>query len=297
VSNYTHETVPTKFIEAKGIRYAYRRFGKAGTVPLLFLEYFNSNMDGWDPAVTNSLAADHEIILFDNAGVGASGGETPHTVVEMTQHCIAFCRAVGLNAIYIVGFSLGGMIAQQLALERPDLVRRLILLGTGPRGGEGMTFTELSPEEQADPIAFLLGAFFSPSEASQEAGREYIKRLGSRKSDRDLPVSRNSAVAQLAAIREWGTIPSTGRYDTLKNITHPALIVHGNKDIVVAPINALILAEHLPNAQLIVYSDSGHGAHYQHARTFLQHVNLFLSEENAAVSKMKPNALRSVALS
>jgi pimeloyl-ACP methyl ester carboxylesterase len=297
VSNYTHETVPTKFIEAKGIRYAYRRFGKAGTVPLLFLEYFNSNMDGWDPAVTNSLAADHEIILFDNAGVGASGGETPHTVMEMTQHCIAFCRAFGLNAIHIVGFSLGGMIAQQLALEQPDLVRRLILLGTGPRGGEGMTFAELSPEEQADPIAFLLGAFFSPSEASQEAGREYIKRLGSRKGDRDLPVSRNSAVAQLAAIREWGTIPSTGRYDTLKNITHPALIVHGNKDIVVAPINALILAEHLPNAQLIVYSDSSHGAHYQHARTFLQHVNLFLSEENAAVSQMKPNALRSVALS
>jgi pimeloyl-ACP methyl ester carboxylesterase len=150
VSNYTHETVPTKFIEAKGIRYADRRFGKAGKVPLLFLEYFNSNMDGWDPAVTNSLAADHEIILFDNAGVGASGGETPYTVMEMTQHCIAFCRAVGLNAIHIVGFSLGGMIAQQLALEQPDLVRRLILVGTGPRGGEGMTFTELSSEEQAD---------------------------------------------------------------------------------------------------------------------------------------------------
>jgi pimeloyl-ACP methyl ester carboxylesterase len=116
----------------KGIRYGYRRFGKAGKVPLLFLQYFNSNMDGWDPAVTNSLAADHEIILFDNAGVGASGGETPYTVVEMTQHCITFCRAVGLNAIQIVGFSLGGMIAQQLALEQPDLVRRLILLGIGP---------------------------------------------------------------------------------------------------------------------------------------------------------------------
>jgi pimeloyl-ACP methyl ester carboxylesterase len=297
VSNYTHETVPTKFIEAKGIRYAYRRFGKAGKVPLLFLEYFNSNMDGWDPAVTNSLAADHEIILFDNAGVGASGGETPYTVVEMTQHCVAFCRAVGLKAIHIVGFSLGGMIAQQLALEQPDLVRRLILLGTGPRGGEAMTFAELSAEEQADPVAFLLGAFFSPAEASQAAGREYVKRLESRKRDRDLPVSRNSAVAQLAAIREWGTVPSTGRYDTLKNITHPTLIVHGNKDIVVAPVNALILAEHLPDAQLIVYPDSSHGAHYQHARTFLQHVNLFLSEENAAVSPMKPNALRFVASS
>ena len=278
MSNHTHETVPTQFVEAEGIRYAYRRFGKAGTVPLLFLEYFNSNMDGWDPAVTNSLAADHEVILFDNAGVGASGGETPYTVMEMTHHCVAFCRALGLEAIHLVGFSLGGTIARQLALDHPHLVQRLILLGTGPRGGEGMTFTELSPEEQADPVAFLLGAFFSPTEASQAAGREYMKRLESRKKDRDLPVSRDSAVAQLAAIREWGTIPPTGRYATLTNIKHPILVVHGNKDVVVAPINAFILAEHLPNAQLIVYSDSSHGAQYQHAKMFLEHVKLFLNE-------------------
>ncbi|HEY6344475.1 MAG TPA: alpha/beta hydrolase [Bryobacteraceae bacterium] len=278
MTNDTHETVPTRFVETEGIRFAYRRFGKTGTVPLLFLEYFNSNMDGWDPAVTNSLAADHEVILFDNAGVGASGGETPRTVVEMTRDCVAFCRALGLEAINVVGFSLGGMIAQQLALEHPHLVQRLILLGTGPRGGEGMTFTELSAEEQADPVAFLLGAFFSPSETSQSAGREYMKRLDSRTIDRDLPVSRNSAEAQLAAIREWGTIPATGCYSTLKNITHPALIVHGNKDVVVAPINALILAEHLPNAQLIMYSDSSHGAQYQHGKLFLEHVKLFLNE-------------------
>jgi pimeloyl-ACP methyl ester carboxylesterase len=278
MTNYTHESVPTQCVEVKGIRHAYRRFGKAGTVPLLFLEYFNSNMDGWDPAVTNGLATEHEVILFDNSGVGASGGETPYTVVEMTHDCVAFCRALGLKVIHVVGFSLGGMIAQQLALDHPHLVQRLILLGTGPRGGEGMAFTELSPEEQADPVAFLLAAFFSPSEASQAAGREYMKRLQSRNEDRDLPVSRNSAVAQLAAIREWGTIPPTGRYATLKNITHPALIVHGNKDIVVAPINALILAEHLPNAQLIVYSDSSHGAQYQHAKVFLEHVKLFFSE-------------------
>ena len=162
----------------------------------------------------------------------------------------------------------------------------MILLGTGPRGGEGMTFTELSPEEQADPVAFLLGAFFSPSKASQTAGREYMKRLEFRNQDRDLPVSRNSAVAQLAAIREWGTIPSTGRYATLKKITHPTLIVHGNKDIVVAPINALLLAEHLPNAQLIVYADSSHGAHYQHARLFLEHVKLFLSEGDSPAAAL-----------
>src|ERR1700677_4488812 len=188
---HTHETAPTQFVEANGIRFAYRRFGKPGTISLLLLEYFNSTMDSWDPEVTNSLAANHEVILLDNAGVGASGGKTPHVVAEMTKDCVAFCRTLGLKHIHVVGFSLGGMIAQQLALEHPQLVGRLLLLGTGPRGGEDMTFTELSPEEQADPVAFLLGAFFSPSEASQAAGREYLKRLESRKGDRDIPVSRD----------------------------------------------------------------------------------------------------------
>jgi pimeloyl-ACP methyl ester carboxylesterase len=297
VSNHAHETVPTQFAEADGIRYAYRRFGKAGTVPLLFLGYFNSNMDAWDPAVTNSLAADHEVILFDNAGVGASGGETPYTVAQMMPQCVAFCRALGLKAIHVVGFSLGGMIAQQLALDHPDLVQRLILLGTAPRGGEGLTFTELSAEEQADPVAFLLGAFFTPSDTSQAAGRQYMKRLESRTKDRDLPVSRNSAVAQLAAIREWGTIPASGRYATLQKITHQTLIVHGNKDVVVGPLNALILAEQLPNAQLIVYSDSSHGAQYQHARTFLQHVKLFLADTHAQLSEPNASSVKSVAAS
>jgi pimeloyl-ACP methyl ester carboxylesterase len=278
MSNYTHETVPTKFIEADGVRYAYRRFGKVGKTPILFLGYFNSNMDAWDPSVTNSLAKDYELILFDNAGVGDSAGQTPSTVAEMTEDCFAFCRALGLNTVDVVGFSLGGMIAQQMALDHPELVRRLILLGAGPRGGEGMTFTELSPEEQADPVGFLLAAFFAPTETSQSAGRQYLKRIAARKDNRDRPVSRDSAVAQLAAVREWGTIPKTGRFSTLKKITQPTLIVHGNKDIVVMPVNALILAEHLPNATLIVYSDSSHGAQYQHAKVFLEHVRLFLNE-------------------
>jgi pimeloyl-ACP methyl ester carboxylesterase len=276
VSVYRHESVPTEFVENGGILFAYRRFGKQGTTPVLCLGYYNSNMDAWDPTVTNGLAADFEVILLDNAGVGASGGETPSTVAEMAQHVFAFCKALDLKTVDVFGFSLGGMISQQLALDHPRLVQRLILSGTGPRGGEGMTFTELSPEEQADPVAFLLGAFFSPSEASQAAGRAYLKRLESRREDRDRSVSRDSAVAQLEAIKEWGSIPASGRYATLKDITHPALVVHGNKDVVVAPINALILAEHLPNAQLIVYSDSSHGAQYQHARLFLAHVKLFL---------------------
>jgi pimeloyl-ACP methyl ester carboxylesterase len=274
---YKHETAPTQFVPANGIRYAYRRFGRPGTIPLLFLGYFNSNMDGWDPDVINSLAADHEVILFDNAGVGASGGKTPNIVAKMTEPCIAFCRALGLKQIHVVGFSLGGMIAQQLALEHPELVGRLILLGTGPRGGEGMTFTELTPDEQTDPVAFLLAAFFSPSEASQAAGHQYLKRLESRKNDLDQPVSRDSAVAQLAAIREWGTIPATGRYAALNSIPHPTLIVHGNKDIVVTPINAFILAEHLPNAQLIMYPDANHAAYSQYAESFLENARSFLS--------------------
>lgn len=275
--NYDHETVPTKFVDVGGVKFAYRRFGKVGKTPILFLGYFNSNMDAWDPIVTNSLAKEYELILFDNAGVSASGGETPSSVINMAEDSFAFCEALGLKSIDILGFSLGGMIAQQMALDHPKLIQRLILLGTGPRGGEGMTFTELSPEEQADPVAFLLGAFFAPTEASQSAGRQYLKRLESRQEDRDKPVSRDSAVAQLAAIRDWGTIPKTERFAYLKQITQPVLIVHGNKDVVVMPINALLLAENLPNSTLVVYSDSSHGAQSQHANVFLEHVRLFLN--------------------
>ncbi len=278
LSSYTHETVPTEFVEAQGIRYAYRRFGKQGQVPLLFLAYLNSNMDGWDPIVTNGLAEDNEVILFDNAGVGASGGQCPTTVPAMAQNCAAFCVALGLSSIDVVGFSLGGMIAQQLAHDHPQLVMRLILLGTGPRGGEGMEFNDLAPEESvADPIAFLLAALFTPSQASQSAGHAHVERLGSRTRDRDLPVADVTSAAQVEALKEWGKVPATGRYEMLRNIPHPTLIVHGNQDIVVQPINGLILAQHLPNAQLMVYTDSSHAAHYQHADLFLKHARIFLS--------------------
>jgi pimeloyl-ACP methyl ester carboxylesterase len=277
MSTYSALTVPTRFVEADGIRFAYRRWGKSDGAPLVFMQYFSGNLDDWDPQVTDGFAADYDVILFDNAGVGSSGGETPGTVSEMTRDAVAFCGALGLKRVNAVGFSLGGMIAQQLALDYPDRVNRIILLGTGPQGGEGMTFTELSSEERADPEQFLLAAFFSPTHASQAAGRAYLKRLAARTTDRDLPVSPRTAEAQLHAIREWGAVPSSNRYATLKNIKHPTLVVHGTKDIVVLPINAFILAEHLPDAQLIMYPDSNHGAQYQHAEVFLKHAKLFLS--------------------
>jgi pimeloyl-ACP methyl ester carboxylesterase len=277
MSTHTALTVPTRFVEADKIRFAYRRWGKPGGLPLVFMQYFSANLDDWDPQVTDGFAADHDVILFDNAGVAGSGGETPGTVSEMTRHALAFCDALGLKQFNVVGFSLGGMIAQQMALDHPDRVKRIVLLGTGPRGGEGMTFTELSAEERADPDRFLLAAFFSPTDASQAAGRAYLRRLAARPHDRDLPVSKRTAEAQLRAIREWGTVPSSNRYAALQNIKHPTLIVHGNKDIVVLPINAFILAERLPDAQLIMYPDSNHGAPYQHAELFLTHAKLFLS--------------------
>jgi pimeloyl-ACP methyl ester carboxylesterase len=277
MSTDTALTVPTRFVEAGGIRFAYRRWGKPGGLPLVFLQYFSANLDDWDPQVTDGLADEYDVILFDNAGVGSSGGETPGTVVEMTRHALAFSDALGLKKFSVVGFSLGGMIAQQLALDHSDRVNRIILLGTGPRGGEGMTFTELSAEERADPDPFLLAAFFSPTDASQAAGRAYLKRLAARTRDRDLPVSTKTAEAQLHAIREWGAVPSSDRYATLPKIKHPTLVVHGTKDIVVQPVNAFILAEHVPDAQLIMYPDSSHGAQYQHAELFLRHAKLFLS--------------------
>jgi pimeloyl-ACP methyl ester carboxylesterase len=277
MSTDTALTAPTRFVEAGDIRFAYRRWGKPDGFPLVFMQYFSANLDDWDPLVTDGVAADHDVILFDNAGVASSGGETPGTVSEMTRHALAFCDALGLKQFHVVGFSLGGMIAQQMALDHPDRVQRIVLLGTGPRGGEGMTFTELSAEERADPDRFLLAVLFSPTDASQAAGRAYLKRLAARTHDRDLPVSKETAEAQLRAIREWGTVPSSNRYAALQDIEHPTLIVHGNKDIVVLPINALILAERLPDAQLIMYPDSNHGAQYQHAEFFLTHAKLFLS--------------------
>jgi pimeloyl-ACP methyl ester carboxylesterase len=240
------------------------------------LNYFAATLDDWDPLVTNGLACEREVMLFDNAGVGSSTGDTPPTVAAMTKDCVDFCRALDLMSFDVVGFSLGGMIA--LAQDHPDMIRRMILLGTGPRGGEGMTFTELSLDELDDPVALLMGAFFTPSEASQAAGRAYIERLKLRTADRDAPISKKAAGAQLEAIGEWGTIPSTDRYAMLDRIRQPALVVHGNKDVVVRPINAFILAQHLPDAQLVMYPDAtSHGAQSLHARVFLEHARMFLN--------------------
>src|ERR1700674_3584348 len=206
---HTHQTAPTQFVEAKGIRFAYRRFGKAASVPLVFNMHFTGTMDHWDPLVTDGFAKDREVILFDNAGISSSSGEVPTSVERMAANALAFIRALGLSQVDVLGFSMGGLVAQELTLAAPELVRRLALVGTGPRGGEGMA--SLTPEAQKifgatyDPPDHLwLSVFFTPSEASQAAGRELLTRFRRRSADRDPDVNEKVAPAQLEAIGKWG---------------------------------------------------------------------------------------------
>jgi pimeloyl-ACP methyl ester carboxylesterase len=272
----THETAATQFVQVGGNRLAYRRFGQPSDCPLLLLNYFAAAMDEWDPKVTNGLAAQREVILFNYVGVASSTGNAPSTVAAMMKDCVDFCNALNLKKMDVLGFSLGGMIAQQLAFQHPDMVRRMILVGTGPMGGEGMTFNDALLDDLKDPVALLKKAFFTASDSSQAAWRDYVERLKLRKVDRDTTVSMKSASAQLNAIKEWGVVPTSDRYAMLRKIPQPALIVHGNKDIVVIPVNAFLLGQHLADAQLVMYPDASHGAASQHADFFLQHARLFL---------------------
>jgi pimeloyl-ACP methyl ester carboxylesterase len=274
----TYSQTPTDIVRAaSGIDFAYRRVGNRGGIPLVLANYFAANMDDWDPLIVDGLAADRDVITFDYPGIGSSTGVTAATVSELAVDCIGFLRALGLTTVDFLGFSLGGMVAQQIASSHPEMLRRMILCGTGPRGGEKMTFDELSIDELNDPVALLLTAFFTPSDASQAAGHAYLDRLNRRSSDRDTPVTMAAAADQLRAIRGWGEIPSTNRYAMLRTIQQPTLIVHGTKDVVVDSVNAVILEESLPDATLLMLPDASHGAQSQHAEIFLATARLFLN--------------------
>jgi pimeloyl-ACP methyl ester carboxylesterase len=276
MANDTHLTAPTLFIQANAVRYAYRRFGSQSGTPLVFLQHFRGGLDNWDPHVTDGLAQGRPVILFNNAGVASSSGETPQTIDEMSDHVAAFLEALGLRLVDVLGFSIGGYVAQSLVLRHPRLVRRLVLVGTGPRNGEPSNNPRIfevasNPVPTLDDFLFL---FFSPSPASQAAGKAFWERRHQRK-DADPPSSPQSMKAQIAALMEWRQ-PRGERYTDLKGIQQPTLVVNGNNDIMVPTINSFTLAQHIPNAQLIVYPDSGHGAHFQYPRLFVTHTELFL---------------------
>ena len=228
-------TAPTQFLQAGNERYAYRRFGAGSRPPLLWLQHFTGTLDNWDPAVSDPLAEGREVILFENAGVGRSSGTVPHTIAGMAAHALAFLDGLGLKTCDVLGFSLGGMVAQQMALERPSIFPRVILAGTAPRGGEDIMHLEKPSlaKHLGDPAlqgyAVLQKIFFAPTESSQAAGAAFIERLVRRKEDRE-PISGPAvAQAQMAAFREWEQF-SGERFAGLKKIHHPALVVNGVYD-------------------------------------------------------------------
>jgi len=275
----THNTAKTRFVEVDGVRYAYRRFGTATRTPVVFLQHFRGGLDNWDPNVTDGLAKDRPVILFNNAGVASSGGDPADTVTGMARHVIAFVDALGLKKVDLLGFSLGGFVAQQVVLESPDLIRHVILAGTGPQGGEGMDHMPPKVVEHATrekPILEdFLYLFFSQSETSQAAGRAFWERRHTRL-DQDVPSSVAAMGAQGNAIAAWGIVPQLDRYASLRRIKHPVLVVNGADDIMVPTINSFILQQRIPNATLVIYPDSGHGAIFQYPELFISHARLFL---------------------
>jgi pimeloyl-ACP methyl ester carboxylesterase len=273
---YTHDTVPTQFVEANGIRFGYRRFGKTGGVPIVMNLHFRGTMDHWDPAVTDGLARDREVILFDNAGLGASSGTTPDNFPAMATDAIAFIRALGISRTDVLGYSIGGKVAQEIVVQAPDLVRKLILVGTGPRGADtaASKSAEIFSATYDPPEHLWIAAHFLPNATGRAAGLKYLERK-LRRQDRVPEVSEAAANAQYAAIVASNQ-KTDGVWDYLADIRHPVLVVDGSNDLIIPTINGFTLQQHLPNAQLIVYPDSSHAPFYQYPELFLAHAALFL---------------------
>jgi pimeloyl-ACP methyl ester carboxylesterase len=276
-------TAPTQYVTVGDNTYAYRQFGSGAGLPLLFLQHFTGTLDNWDPAVTDPLALGRSVILFENAGVGRSSGRVPTTVAGMGDHAMKFLDALGLARVDVLGFSLGGMVAQVIALKRPALLRRIILTGTGPEGGVGVAMDrpellKIFVDQKMPSSEKLLKLFFETTQTSQSAGRQFVQRLARRTEDKDTPTTAEAAGAQLAAMAVWEK--SGGEpYADLKRITQPVLVTNGNNDIMIPTVNSFTLSAHLPNAQLIIYPDSGHGALFQHAGAYTSHVSEFLNRK------------------
>jgi pimeloyl-ACP methyl ester carboxylesterase len=277
-----NETTPTQFQDIGGISLAYRRFGKEGAPPVVCFQHFTGTMNNFDPIHTNRLAQDRPVILVDYRGVGRSGGKMPDSMPATAADMIAFVKALGLKKIDLFAFSIGGMVAQQLVLDAPELVRRILLVGTGPSGGEGMQeFTrevlDIANRPNSTEMERCLDLFFSKSPTSYAAGKAWVKRVTARELDREPEAKPQVAQAQLVALAKWGVIPATDRYGDLKKIKQRTLVVNGKNDIMVPTVNSYILQQQLPDARLILYPDSGHGSHFQFPEDFAEEAARFFA--------------------
>jgi pimeloyl-ACP methyl ester carboxylesterase len=273
----TWKTVPTHTINAGGVEFAYRQLGPSTGVPVVFLTHLGAVLDNWDPRVVDGIAAKHRVITFDNRGVGASSGSTPMTIEEMASDAVSFIRALGFDQVDLFGFSLGGMIAQVIAQEEPRLVRKMILAGTGPAGGDGIdrvtriTYLDIARGllTRQDPKQFL---FFTRTPNGRRAGKEFLARLEERTNDRDTAISVRAFRAQRKAIHRWGGQQPAN----LSSIHQPVLVMNGESDRMVPSKNTVDLDRRLPNSELVVYPDAGHGGVFQFHEDFVERALKFL---------------------
>ena len=274
----SYQDAPTRTITAGGVSFAYRELGPATGVPVIFLTHLAAVLDNWDPRVVDGIAAQHRVITFDNRGVGASAGSTPDTIAAMATNAVTFIRALGLNKVDLLGFSMGGMIAQLIARDEPQLVRKLILAGTGPAGGAGIDkVTRISNLDTirglltfTDPKQFL---FFTRTPTGRQAGQEFLARLKERTHNRDKAISLRSYAAQLKAIHRWGLEQPSD----LSVIGQPVLVANGDSDKMVPTVNSADLARRLPDSELVTYPDAGHGGVFQYHAQFVRKALEFLA--------------------
>ena len=278
----THLTAPTRFVEVDNARFAYRRWGNptTGQPPLLFLQHFRGGMDHWDPLMTDGLASGREVILYNGRGVASSSGAPRTRIEHMADDAAAVLRALGLAKVDVLGFSLGGFQAQDLTRRHPDLVRKLMLLGTGPRGGSpdsdpGVLEVAPRPVPTVDDFLFL---FFGRSEAARQAGREFWERRHQRL-DQDPPSSPAVTQAQVEANMYYlPKLDPKAPFAHLREIKQPTFILNGVNDVMIPTINSWHMAQNIPNAQLLIYPDAGHAAQFQYPQRFLKHAIQFLDE-------------------
>ena len=279
----TWKDTPNRKINVGSVEFAYRELGSGTDVPVVFLHHLTAVLDDWDPRIIDGIAAHHRVIAFDNRGVGGTGSSVPHTVEQMGADAIAFIRAFGLERVDLFGFSLGGGVAQVVALQAPELVRRMILAGTGPRGGGGIDqITKIAVVAYlkagltfSDPRNFL---FFPRTAEGKRAASDYFNRIKERTHNRDKRISMQARVAQLKAIRHAGQ----SQPDDLSLITQPVFVANGDHDLMVDSSHSADMARRLPNARLKIYPNSGHGGVFQHHQTFLSDALQFLSEKSAS---------------